>query len=769
MRALFAGLLLLAAPCVRAETLISLAGRVSDRSGAALPGVTVEARGASVRLGSTGSSGEYRLDGLEPGSYEISFRLPGFVALTRRAAALEPGETRRLDAVLQLSVTADVVVSGKKTFTSVADFADAGASLVGIANASSEGTVSGVQIDERPTFRSGEVLETVPGMVISQHSGEGKANQYYLRGFNLDHGTDFATSVAGIPVNLPSHAHGQGYSDLNFVIPELVSGVQYRKGVYAAEQGDFSTAGSASIRYVTSLERPVAKVDGGTQGYGRALAAESLALGPGTLLWAVEAGRDDGPWVHPDQVRRYNGVVRYSRQQDEDAFSVTAMAYGNRWNSTDQVPDRAVASGLIPRFGAIDPTDGGESSRRSLSADWQRSGDAMATRVTVYAVGYDLKLFSNFTYFLDDPIRGDQFEQVDRRVVTGLSASRSRLSSWFGREVQTTVGIQARNDNIAEDGLFHTEARQRLGSVRDDHVVQTSASIYAESSIRWSPKVRTVLGLRADSYRFRVASVNSGSDRESLVSPKLSLALGPWEDTEFYVNAGYGFHSNDARGATISVDPKTGEPVERVTPLVRARGAEVGLRSVLVPHLQATVALWELDIGSELVFTGDAGTTEPSRPSRRTGIELANVWTPRPGLVFDADLAVSRARFRDSEPVGDRIPGAVEAVVSAGASIENLSGFFGSLRLRYFGPRPLIENDTVRSRSSAVVYARIGREIAPGVRLAAEIFNLADARVSDIDYYYVSRLPGEPAAGVADVHSHPAVPRTVRASLSCAF
>jgi hypothetical protein len=674
--------------------------------------------------------------------------------------------------VLQLSVAADVVVSGKTTFRNLADVADAGASLVGVADAASDGTVSGAQIDQRPLLRPAEVLETVPGMVASQHSGDGKANQYYLRGFNLDHGTDFATTVAGMPVNLPSHAHGQGYSDLNFVIPELVSGVQYRKGLYAAEQGDFSTAGSTRVGYVTSLDRPIAKLDGGSNGFGRALAAQSLTLGAGTLLWAIEAGKNDGPWVHPEDLRRYNGVLRYSRTADEDTFAITAMGYGNRWSSTDQVPDRAVASGAIPRFGSVDPTDGGLTTRFSLSADWQHSGEDSVTRVTAYGIGYDLALFSNFTYFLDDPVRGDQFEQVDRRVVTGLAASRSWLASWFGAETQTTVGVQLRNDNVAEDGLFHTQARRVLGTVRLDHVVQTSGAVYVENSIRWSSKFRTVLGLRADSYRFRVASddpANSGSDSESLFSPKLSLILGPWRDTEFYVNAGSGFHSNDARGATITEDPRTGQPVERVTPLVRARGAELGLRSVLVPHLQTTVAMWGLDIGSELVFTGDAGTTEPSRPSRRTGVELANFWTALPGLVLDADVAFSKARFRDSDLSGNRIPGAVETVVSAGASAENVSEFFASLRVRYFGPRPLVSDDSVRSRASTLVSLRIGRELVPGVRLSADVFNVLDAKVSDVDYYYVSRLPGEPASGVADVHSHPAEPRSVRVSLTYAF
>ena len=753
----------------------SIAGRVTDESGAALPGVTAEAIASAptrTRVAVTDRSGAYELADLSPGSYDVSFRLPNFATVRRAGNLISSEEVLRIDVVLHLAVSADVVVTARKTFLNLADVADAAASLVGIASAASEGTISGSQIDKRPLLRPGEVLETVPGLVISQHSGEGKANQYYLRGFNLDHGTDFATSVAGIPANMPSHAHGQGYSDLNFVIPELVSGVQYAKGPYSADQGDFSTAGSASIHYINSLEKGIARVGGGVEGYGRALFAQSPRVGPGTLLWAIEISRNNGPWVYPDETHKYNGVLRYSRENEQSAFSITAMAYQNKWNSTDQVADRAISSGAISRFGATDPTDGGQTHRYSLAADWQSVGVDSVTRVTAYAVDSSLKLFSDFTYYLDDPVDGDQFEQTDKRVVTGLKASRQWSASWFGRETQTTVGLQVRNDNIAENGLFHTRAQQVLDTVRLDRILQTSGALYLESSIRWSEKLRTVVGLRQDYYLFHVRSddpANSGDDRASLLSPKISLALGPWAKTELYANAGYGFHSNDARGTTITEDPRTHHPVPRVTPLVPAKGAEIGLRTVLIPHLQTTVSFWGLQIGSELVFTGDAGTTEASRPSRRTGIEVANYWSPFKNLVFDADVASSKARFRDSNPAGDHIPGAVETVLSAGVSVNDLSGFFGSLRLRYFGPRPLIEDNSVWSKSSTLVNAQLGYEIAKGSRLAVDVLNVFNVRVSDIDYFYTSRLPGEPSQGVADIHTHPAEPRAARVSLTYAF
>ncbi|MDQ2971256.1 MAG: TonB-dependent receptor, partial [Acidobacteriota bacterium] len=636
----------------------------------------------------------------------------------------------------------------------------------------SVGVITAKQIEARTEQRPGDVLETIPGVIISQHSGEGKANQYYLRGFNLDHGTDFATSVAGIPANMPSHAHGQGYSDLNFLIPELVTGVQYRKGPYGADEGDFSTAGSANVVYANFLEHGIARVGGGAEGYGRALFAQSPKVGAGTLLYALEVTRNDGPWVHPDEMRKYNGVLRYSVPGDDEAFSITAMGYQNRWNSTDQVADRAISSGYISRFGAIDPTDGGETHRYSLSADWEGRGADSVTRVTAYAVDYRLKLTSNFTYFLEDPVNGDQFQQRDRRAVTGLKASHQWLASFFGMEAENTAGIQLRNDNIVEDGLFHTKAGEVLDTIRVDHVTQTSGSLYAQTSVRWGPKVRTILGVRGDLYRFHVQSdnaANSGHGTASLASPKVSVVLGPWANTELYANFGYGFHSNDARGATITQDPKTGERVERVTPLVRAKGAEIGIRSVLLPRLQTTLSLWGLDMGSELVFTGDAGTTEPSRPSRRSGLEWASYYTPVPSLTLDLDLALSKARFRDSDLGGNRIPGAIETVVSAGVALDPGDGVFGSLRLRYFGPRPLVEDDSVRSRSSTLLSAQIGYELARGVRAGIDIFNIFNQRTSDIDYSYASRLPGEPAEGVSDIHTHPGQPRTARLFVSYAF
>jgi len=766
-------LLLILTATVFAGDTTELHGRVRDASGQPLPGVSVQARGrASSPTTFTDSTGAYELPALPAGSYDVSFELPNFATSRRRDVHLQEGSPAVLDATLQLALSAEVLVTARRTFRNLADLDQPANELVGIAGAATQGVVTAAQIEERAVSRAGEILETVPGVIISQHSGEGKANQYYIRGFNIDHGTDLATTVAGVPVNLPTHAHGQGYTDLNFLVPELVSGVQYKKGPYYAEEGDFSAAGAININYLNVLDRPLVKLEAGRDRHARVLLAASPRVGRGHVLLAGEVLHRDGPWIHPDDYRKLNAVVRYSQGDQRNGFTLTGMAYTGKWNSTDQVPARAVLAGVLPRFGSIDPTDGGRTHRHSLASRWRRSGIGSLTEAQAYAIKYGLELFSNFTYFLDDPRNGDQFEQEDRRLVTGLKLSHRWLTDWRHHDGENLVGLQLRHDGIPTIGLYHTKSREVLETIRMDGVAQTSAALYFQNSLQWADKLRTVIGLRGDLYHFDVRGgdpANGGSAAASLLSPKVTTVLGPWRSTELYVNWGYGFHSNDGRGSTLTVDPKTHQPANRVSPLVRARGAEIGLRTRALPHLHSTLSLWDLDIASELVFSGDAGSTEASRSSRRVGVEWANYFTPRSWLTLDADLAYSRARFRDQDPAGDRIPGAVEGVASAGISVEGLRGFTGSLRARYFGPRPLVEDDRVRSKASTLLNARVSCRLTDQYSLTLDAFNLADAKVSDIDYYYASRLPGEPLGGVNDVHTHPVERRSLRVSLSASF
>ena len=637
--------------------------------------------------------------------------------------------------------------------------------LVGIAASSSEGTTGRGDLAKRPILRPAELLETTPGVVATQHSGGGKANQYFVRGFNLDHGTDFSLRVAGVPVNMPTHGHGQGYADLAFLIPEMVERVRYRKGPYFADVGDFSAAGSVDMGLVRQLDRSLWKLTAGSYDYGRVLWADGFeSRGGGDWVAAVELFHEDGPWTREQGYEGFKGLLRYSVGDAQRGHSLTLMAYQADWLSTDQVPRRAVDSGRIGRFDLIDPGPRGDTDRFSLSAEWHRGGDRALTQGNVYLMHYDFGLVSNFTYFLDDEENGDQFEQADRRWVAGIDLKRTWLTSWNGRGVEVGVGLDGRFDTI-DNGLFRTRDLTRTATVRQDSIDQLRTGLWTDAAVRWHDKVRTRFGLRADHYWADVTAdqvPNSGSETDALLSPKASLILGPWNDTEIYVNVGLGYHSNDARGAVITVDPVSGESVTPVEPLVRAKGADVGFRSTAIRGLQTTLTLFALELDSELVFVGDGGATEASGSSRRVGIEWTNFWQVTPRVALDFDLTLSDASFTDEPPGEDEIPGAVGTTVAAGLSFEDLGRFYGALRWRYFGDVPLIEDGSAEWDSTSLVNARIGHRFVNGLDLALDVFNLLDSEDSDIEYFYASRLPGEPAGGIEDVHFHPVEGRSFR-------
>jgi len=716
--------------------------------------------------------------------------------------------------------------------------------LVGTVPAASVGTIDQEQIAARPILRPGELLEQIPGLVITQHSGEGKANQYYLRGFQLDHGTDLDATVMGVPVNLPTHAHGQGYSDINWLIPELVSFVEFKKGPYFADQGDFSTAGSYNLSYRNVIPT-LASAGIGAYGYDRLLVAASPRVGAGNLLYALEAYHDNGSFVKPDEYHKLNGVLRWSRSTANSDFNVTAAAYGGTFDSTDQIPQRLVADGLLSPYGYIDPSDGGATSRTALSTQWQHTDAHGSTQLSAYAFSYGLRLYSDFTYYLDDatdyynvtrnPITcnsiyttctpsathlttytsycpanaspagassaprsvvpapfhfacGDQREQLDQRFVSGFNLSRSFVTP----NTETVLGAGVRSDNIATVGLFLTNDRQPYvdGTLSDDHVVERDASVWAQTTLHASQKLRLIAGLRGDLYDFKVlanVAPNSGAVAAGMLNPKFAAAYELSAHQELYADFGDSFHSNDGRGLTQTVDPQThatiaadGQAVQRVTPLVRAAGEELGYR-YSGSKLTTTVALWQLNLNSELVFQGDDGTTAPGPPTMRKGIEVANYFRPRPNLTIDADFATSTARFlADPNHVGTGVPESLNTVVATGATVDGPL-YSASLRMRYFGPRTLDTQGDAVSAPATVFNAQVTRRLSGGNRIALDIFNILNAQVDDVEYYYNSWLPQDarlpsntsplvnPAlggAGVADYHLHPAAKRTIRLTFS---
>jgi hypothetical protein len=645
--------------------------------------------------------------------------------------------------------------------------------LRGVATSASEGRVGAANLQLRPLAREGELLETVPGMIVTQHSGDGKANQYFVRGFNLDHGTDFQTRLEGMPLNLPTHGHGQGYTDLNFLIPEFVDYVDYKLGVYHAEIGDFGSAGGAEFHLVSKLDHSFASVSFGQNGLGRAVYGNSFRVAGGDLLLGGEGKVYNGPWQIPERTRKLSGVARFTWGAPTSQFSLLGLAYHNRWNSSDQIPLRAVQEGLISRFGDLDSTDGGATQRYSLSGSFRHIGSASTQTVEAFAVYSDLALFSDFTYFLDNPTQGDQFSQTDHRTILGANAKDALELDALGARHTLTVGVQTRADIINGVGLFHTKDRVRYSTVREDNVRETGSGAYFSLESWWSDRLHTMLGGRADAYTFDVASSNlenSGYRTAGIVSPKASIAYAPSASTEVYLSGGFGFHSNDARGTTITVDPTTGDAVSRVSPLVRSRGAEIGLRTSILSGLRTTVSLWALNLDSELLFTGDAGITEPAAATQRRGVTFANFYRPLPRLALDADVSFARAQFVGVGPGATHIPGALENVISAGITLSpRKDGFFSSIRLRHFGSYPLDEANSLRASASNLVNAEVGYQFRSRTGVQLSILNLLNQTADDIQYAYASRLRGETSDGVDDVHFHPAEPRQVRASVRYRF
>jgi hypothetical protein len=841
-----------------------LSGTVVDTSGAVIAGATVQLRstnGAGQRTAKSGTNGAFILSGLAAGNYRLVVTEPGFetreILVTVGTAG--PAAPLRIPLVIA-AVSTTINVQGRED------------ELVGIAESGTQGTVGAKEIQDRPILRSGEVLETVPGLIITQHAGGGKANQYYLRGFNLDHGTDIAIFLDDMPLNLPSHAHGEGYSDMNTVIPEFVKRVDFEKGPYYANIGDYSSAASTRMEFFKTLPQNFAKVEGGSHTYGRAVFGASRTLGSGNLLYGGEETYYDGPWTHPDAYNKINGILTYRRGDDTNGASVTARAYHGKWNSSDQIPVTAQINPTpsapygVGTFGTINPTDGGHSQRYSLQGEGHHQGTNSESRIAAYIFYYDMDLFSDFTYYLVDHNRGDQFEQQDRRWVGGIDAHHTVFSTWFGRKMSNTFGLQLRNDWIS-NGLYGTENRMRtiktdysatgisfddaicntykstvsigvdggppttfpsvcptLPATRErDRFTDTIGSAYVENKIQWSNKFRSVVALRGDDEKFVVASLaypsdivtlpdgtttvnaaNSGSASKFLPSPKASLIFGPWANTEFYLQGGFSFHSNDGRGTTQAIEPISADnptpntPGPKTPPLVQTKGGEIGMRTVSVPHLQSTLALWYLRSNSELLQDGDTGGTSASeQSSNRYGLEWANYYTPTEHLAVDFDISDSRAQFTQIDPDdaaqtvtksavtingisigsfyaqqsgagGKLVPEAVRVVISSGVTLHDYQGFSSSLRLRYFGPRDLTSDGLYQSSQTVLLNGEIGYQIFRKWRVTAEFLNMLNRKDADIDYAYAYQITPAGAPGFGRVN-HPTEPFLLRFSLGRSF
>lgn len=671
-----------------------------------------------------------------------------------------------------------LLIAASTTFTAQLGFAQAereaeeiiiwgrALQLLGQADSASQGVVGYDDFSTRPMARVAELLEVVPGMIATQHSGPGKANQYFLRGFNLDHGSDFSTNYDGMPVNFRTHAHAQGYMDLNFIIPEVIERVDFQKGPYFADTGDFSLAGSNSMTVYDTLDEGFAELTLGSEDEIRFVTADSFEFGGGDVLYALEHQQTNSFFDLDQDVRKYNGLLKYTGEIAGIQSSITFTGYDSVWVSTNQVPQRAVDNGSIDRFGYIDLDLGGNSYRYSLTGNFELDN----WDLNLYASSYYMSLINNPTYFLNDPINGDEFEQEDRRWLAGGRLVNETETELFGIPVKRTIGTDFRYDDVNDLNLYSTMARDRTGIIRQDTVEEFSIAAFGELQFSLSDRLRATVGVRVDYYDFDVHAYqpeNSGSDDASMWQPNFGLAYQLNDHVEFYGNYGQGFHSNDVRAAVNTVDPVTGDPTEQQDVLVEGVGGELGVRYDTLNGFNISLAAFQLRLDSELVFVGDAGTTEPSDPTHRGGIELSSFWEIRDGLVVDFTAAKSDGYFRGLPSDADAIPDAHDKVIAAGLTYVSNFGLTSSLRVRYFSDAALTEDETVKKDGSTLVhfgtsYARDNWEIG------LDVLNLLDAEDDDIAYWFESQLANE-STGVDDIHFHPSTPRTVRVLLKYNF
>ena len=630
-------------------------------------------------------------------------------------------------------------------------------------SSSSEVFIPGRDFQLRPEGRPADILRLVPGFVISQHQGGGKAEQYFLRGFDADHGTDVALYVDGLPVNLRSHAHGQGYADLHFLIPETVQRLDGFKGPYFVEFGDFATAGAFNFVMRDTVDENYAEAAGGSWGTQRYLTLISPTRDALKTLVAIEYYRSDGPFEHPNGYERFNLFAKAKATLAEGMdLAVWASYYMADWHGSGELPTRAVRAGLISRFGSIDPNEGGSTQRANLNVDWRwKLDENQLVTVHTYGTYYELDLFNDFTFFLNDPQNGDEINQRDRRFMAGFDALYQYQTRPFGVSLTSSAGFQYRIDT-PRVVLATSVQRHQLARTQDVSIVEQSYSPFVKFDVVPLPWLRFVTGARGDIFTYDVHSrVNTTGDdlnghvTQARPNVKANLALGPWYQTEFFANFGTGYHSNDAR-AVIS-DPN-------LTALPTARGYEFGMRSKAIPRTELSLTYWVIDLASELVFVGDDGTTEARGPSHREGIEFAMRVKILDWLTFSGDVTAAKAEF----DTGGAVPLAPLLTSRADLTARLPWGLSSSLGMRFLGDR-YADEERHQTARGYLLFDFTTRYRYKWLEAFVSIENLANTEYREAQFFFTSRLAGEPAGGVPDIHYTPGNPRTVLGGLAVRF
>ncbi len=679
-------------------------------------------------------------------------------------------------------------------------------SLIGIATTASQGVVVNSEITLTPAYRPGQVLETVPGLDVTTHSGEGKANQYLMRGYNLDHGTDLAVFVDGMPINEPTHAHGQGYADINFLIPELATDISYTKGTYYADEGDFASVGSVHIKYLDTLPDQ-ASVTVGTEDFQHYLVAGSTPVGNGNLLGALETQHYDGPWTTPGDQRKVNTVLRFSSGDAEEGYSLTAMFYHDLWNAQTDQPERALTEGLISSpYSELDPSDAGYAERSSLSWMFHEAlGDGVLS-ANAYAISNHLTLWNDFTHFLVDPLNGDQEEQHEDRTTVGGDTSYAWTTQIGGISNDWLTGVHSRFDYNdveripTEDRIPLTAAE--LAAVdypafysEDDTVRLSSVAGYVQDTTHWTDWFRSVLGFREDYMYGSDVGTWSGTASRALPEPKASLIFRAAENTELYASYGIGFHSDDLRGVNQArIEGVPGAPL-----IAKQTGEEIGVRQDFLDHkIATTVALYSLDAQSETTYNPDIGQDTAGPGSHRTGFEVNVTYQVLQWLELYGSYSGDRARYTTpfddgTGHLGEYLPNAPFATGQFNLYVTNLGPWSGGLEYRYLSSFPLSSGPCADSAvatdfghgltcadaptAKGMVFGSGYGEWNGDVRYAfgrgwsagLGVYNILNKKANAMEYWYVDRLPGEPSYGQADIHFHPLEPTTARLTIAKMF
>lgn len=712
--------------------------------------------GASVNMGvgagnNTDLFGRFRFSGIEAGQYELIVSHIGY------KTAIVPVEVKP-------SLLSTVTIKLKKADLSLAEV------RINSKKSSVLNTLSALDIKLRPVNSSQDILRIVPGLFIAQHAGGGKAEQIFLRGFDIDHGTDIAITVDGLPVNMVSHAHGQGYADLHFLIPETLEKVTFDKGPYQATKGNLATAAFVDFNTREFLDENMLKAEIGRYNTQR-LAGMIKVLNNSTdekreqLYLASEYNRTDGYFESPQQFRRFNLMGKYNTWWGKQTqLIISASTFDSKWNASGQIPDRAVQSGQIGRFGAIDNTEGGNTSRTNISARFNKQWKSnWKTTDHLFYSRYQFNLYSNFTFFLDDPVNGDMINQREKRNIWGYTTTAARPWQLGGKSANTEFGSGFRYDDIKDIELSKANRHQFFHSIQKGDVKETNVFVWINQDIELSKRFNLNASLRYDHFIFKYRDELAGAttfsrQTKSILSPKINLSYTPDPKIKIYLNNGIGFHSNDTR---VILDQAARDILPRVI------GTDLGIILKPVKNLILKTAIWHLFSAQEFIYVGDAGIVEPGGQSRRMGIDLSARYQFNPWLFADFDINLTRARALEAAKGEDYIPLAPALTSIGGLTAKTKKGFSASLRYRLIGERPANEDNSIQAQGYFLLDAVVNYRVKQfDLMISGE--NLLNRNWREAQFDTESRLRFE-AAPVSEIHYTPGTPLFLKAAISFYF